>query len=178
MSHAPEPDDELALWVASTVQRALAFAVSLVRNRADAEDIVQDCYGRLLAKAGEYDLPRDGARLLHKAVANACINLTQRRPPVSPLNPTPSGHPALIDPSQFSPEHRAIEHELHAALADALSELPVNQRVAIQMSSIGHSIADIAETLEINSGHARVLLHRARLALAAKLRPFLQEQVD
>ena len=50
-------DDPLGAWVADTVQRALAYAVTLVRNRAEAEDIVHDCYIRLLARSDHYDLP-------------------------------------------------------------------------------------------------------------------------
>ena len=39
------------------MQRALAYAVTLVRNQTEAEDIVHDCYIRLLARSDHYDLP-------------------------------------------------------------------------------------------------------------------------
>lgn len=82
---SPDRADEVDLWISETMQRALAYAITLVRNRADAEDIVQDCYGRLLARSAEYDLPRDGSKLLFKAITNACINRVQRRPPTLEL---------------------------------------------------------------------------------------------
>ena len=52
-SRPSRSDDELGAWIADTVQRALAYAVTLVRNRAEAEDIVHDCYSRLLARSDQ-----------------------------------------------------------------------------------------------------------------------------
>src|SRR5690606_27728205 len=79
MADSARSDDELDAWIVATIQRALAYAISLLGNRADAEDVVHDCYGRLLARAEIYDLPRDGTKLLFKAITHACINHTQRR---------------------------------------------------------------------------------------------------
>ncbi len=56
----------------------LAFATSLLRDRALAEDVTHDCYVRLLARAETYDLPRDGTKLLYKAITNACIDKNYR----------------------------------------------------------------------------------------------------
>ena len=50
---------DLDAWVLSTAPDAVAYAVSLLRDRAAAEDVVQDCYCRLLQKADVYDLPRE-----------------------------------------------------------------------------------------------------------------------
>src|SRR5947207_14024550 len=70
--------DELDAWVRDTAPWALAYARSLVRDPGRAEDVVQDCFCRLLAKRDAYDLPRDGRKLLFKAVTNAAINVTTR----------------------------------------------------------------------------------------------------
>ena len=59
-----QPSDELDAWVLATAPRAVAYARSLLRNPDDADDIVQDCYCRLIAKATVYDLPRDGFKIL------------------------------------------------------------------------------------------------------------------
>ena len=73
---------ELDDWVLATAPRATAYARSLLGNAHEAEDIVQDCYCRLIAKASTYDLKRDGLKLLFTAIGNACINLRTRRKPV------------------------------------------------------------------------------------------------
>jgi RNA polymerase sigma factor (sigma-70 family) len=180
-SRPSRSDDELGRWIADTVQRALAYAVTLVRNRAEAEDIVHDCYGRLLTKSDRYDLPSDGTKLLYKAITNACINRTRRRPPVVSLDAAEhepgSGGRSLVDKSDAGPEHRAILGELEVAVAGALSELPVSQRAIVELRSLGHTSAEIAEMLEISHANARVLLHRARQTLATRLRPFIEDHV-
>ena len=67
----------------------------------------------------------------YKAITNACINWTQRRPPVVSLDAAEQGRGAdrlsLADKSDAGPEHRAIHGELEAAVAAALAELPVTQ---------------------------------------------------
>src|SRR5262245_9280357 len=81
-ANAPASPGDLDALILATAPRAVAYAASLLRDAVLAEDVVQDCYCRLLQKAGEYDLPRDGAKLLFRAVTNACINHTTRRRPV------------------------------------------------------------------------------------------------
>ena len=181
MADRPRADDELDDWIVSTVQQALAFALSLVRNQVEAEDIVHDCYGRLLARADQYDLPRDGSKLLFKAITNACINATQRRAPTVSLEATPCAAggeaTAVADKVGMQPEQQAMHHELETALAAALEELSTVQRAVIELRGRGFSLVDVAELLEISHANARTLLHRGRAGLAQRLRPFLEENV-
>lgn len=183
LARTPRPGssgDELGPWIAETAPRAIAYAASLVRNRAEAEDIVHDCYSRLLARSDKYDLPRDGTRLLFKAITNACINWTRRRPPVVSLEAAQRGSRpggGLPDEGRDpGPECEAIRGELEAAVAEALAELPVSQRAIVELRSLGHSLPEAADMLEISHANARVLLHRARRALAARLRHFIEDR--
>jgi RNA polymerase sigma factor (sigma-70 family) len=181
MSDRPRSDDELDAWIASTVPRALAYALTLVRSRPEAEDIVHDCYGRLLARAANYDLPRDGSKLLFKAITNACINWTQRRPPTVSLEETELHGGAqqqwLADQRVVGPAEQAIQRELDDAIRNALGKLPLAQRAVVELRSMGHSLIEIAEMLDISHDNARTRLHRARERLAVLLRPFLGEHV-
>lgn len=187
MADRTPADDELNGWIVSTVQRALAFAMSLLRNRVEAEDVVHDCYGRLLARADKYDLPRDGSKLLFKAISNACINVTTRRDPTvsldAPTNSTDGDAPslaalALADKVGSQPEQQAMHRELEAALEAALGELPTMQRAVIELRGLGFALVDVAEMLEISDANARTLLHRGRTRLAQLLRPFLEESIQ
>src|SRR3954451_848834 len=118
-SGSSSSDDELGRGITQSVEHALAYATTLVRNRAEAEDIVHDCYSRLLARSDRYDLPKDGTKLLYKAITNACINRTRRRPPVVSLDAAGLGHDSggrsLIEKSDAGPEQRAIVGELEVA---------------------------------------------------------------
>lgn len=167
-----EPASELEAWIVACAPRALAYALNMIRDRTQAEDLVQDCFGRLLAKAADYDLLADGEKLLFKSVSNACLNWLQRKPPEVALE---AGAPLE---TKEGPEQLAIRNELGRALDAALNDLPATQRAAIQLRSLGHSLFEVAAMLDISYANARVQVHRARAALAERLRPFLTEKPE
>lgn len=171
--------DELAGWLERSIDRALAYAQTLVGNRADAEDVVHDCYSRLLAKAEQYDLVADGDKLLFKAITNASINLVQRRPPVTQLDESEieTLRPLASGSAQPQPDEQAMTRELEQAVEKALATLPIRQRAAVELKALGHNLLEIAEMLEVSHGNARVLLFRARESLAIQLQPFIKENV-
>lgn len=168
----------LDAWILETGPRAVAYARSLIPDRHAADDVVQDCFCRLLAKAADYDLPRDGTKLLFAAVTNACINWTQRRRPmlrlVDPDHEFPDTDPA--DQRTPAPESIVIHRELNDAVAAALAELPAPQRAAVELKSLGYSQPEIAEMLNVSPSNAGVLVHRGRQKLAELLAVFLREE--
>lgn len=172
---------EIEAWVLSTLGRAVAYATSLTGNRNLAEDIVQDCYCRLLQKQGVYDLIKDGMKLLYRSISNASINLQKREQRYQRLEDWGQDYPShtgqVPDTRHPEPADIALHHELEAVLASGLAKLPVTQRAALELKSLGHSQNDIAEMLEITSTHAGVLIFRARQALARHLSVY-QESCD
>lgn len=170
---------ELDEWVLETTPRATAYARSLLGNTHEAEDIVQDCYCRLIAKANTYHLRRDGLKLLLTAISNAAINLRTRRKPMFRLTRTDgSGEEAAEDPEDAKaarPEAAVEQSELESAIAKGLVLLPTQQRAAVELKALGYSQNEIAEMLGTTPGHAGVLIHRARQMLAQYLAPFLAE---
>ncbi len=173
--------DELEGWVVTTAARAVAYAASLLRDASLAEDVVQDCYCRLLQKATDYNLPRDGVRLLFKAVTNACINLTTRQRPALSLSARPGAEGArweLADRSAVQPERALMYRELQEAVEEGLGLLPLTQRAALELKSLGYTQQEIAEMLGVSVSNAGVLVHRARQTMATHLAPFVQEAVE
>jgi len=168
----------LDAWVLETAPRAVAYARSLLRNPDEAEDIVQDCYCRLLAKATTYDLPRDGFKLLLRAISNACINLRTRRKPmfrltrVDPVDGTERTDDPP-DPRTRPVDEEIVHRELQDAVAAGLKLLPTQQRAALELKSFGHTQQEIAEILDVTPTNAGVLVYRARQTLAEYLAPFL-----
>jgi RNA polymerase sigma-70 factor (ECF subfamily) len=167
------PPDDLDAWVLETAPRAVAYARSLLRDPDRAEDVVQDCYCRLLARADVYDLPRDGLKLLMRAVTNACINLKTRRRPWFPLTRGDGEADDPPDAAAVPPDQHLLHKELSAAVTAGLRTLPPRQRAALELKGLGHSQQEIADILNVTPTHAGVLVHRARQALAAYLTPFL-----
>jgi RNA polymerase sigma factor (sigma-70 family) len=163
----PHNTHELDAWVMATAPRAIAYARSLLVDWHRAEDVVQDCYCRLLARADIYDLPNDGLKLLLRAVTNACINATQRRRAIVEL----ADDPASQVPS---PDALAMHGELSDAVQAGLQLLPPLQRAALELKALGQTQSDIGLALGVSPSHAGVLIHRARRTLALQLAPFLE----
>ncbi|MCA9107912.1 MAG: sigma-70 family RNA polymerase sigma factor [Pirellulaceae bacterium] len=170
--------DSLRPWVEQTLPRAVAFARSLTRDTHVAEDVVQDCYARLLKHAERYDLVRDGWKLLLRSITHACIDVHRRGARSQVTDPQLLDGLSSTEASRDGDPVRRVEaNELQGAIGEALKRLPAVQRAALELRSWGQSMAEIGEALEVSENHAAVLVHRARKAMAKLLTPFLTESV-
>jgi RNA polymerase sigma-70 factor (ECF subfamily) len=172
---------DLEAWVLATLPRALGYAASLLRDRSLADDIVHDCYLRLLQKAETYDLLRDGTKLLYTAITHACIDENGRRRIVLSLSGTAGQKnldASLEDAAETSPLQVAMRKELEATVDDKLGELPLPQRAALELKSMGYSLEEIGQALETSPSNAGVLVHRARKALADGLATYMGPNRD
>jgi RNA polymerase sigma factor (sigma-70 family) len=165
--------EEVRAWLAECLPRAIVYARSLVRDVGEADDVVQECVYRLLKRAAHYDLPQDGSRLLFRAVTNECINRTTRGPNWVSLETTDEeGHSfgsTIGDARAEQPLDRMLTDELRQVLDAALDELPVAQRGALELKSLGYSLEEIAQALFVTANHAGVLVHRARKAVRERI---------
>jgi RNA polymerase sigma factor (sigma-70 family) len=178
----PDPTGARDGWLLATLPRALAYATSLLRDRSLAEDVVHDCYVRLLAKADSYDLFHDGTKLLYRAITNACIDRNYRDRRLLSLEvefgADGEGRPEAVDTRTGDPRDLAVHRELEEAVADGLGRLTVAQRGALELKSLGYSLNEIGKALGVSSGNAGVLVYRARKALADGLARFLEVPPD
>lgn len=161
-------------WVRSTLPRAVGYARALARNRDEADDIVQDCYSRIIEHAGRYDLPRDGLKILLRSITNACIDRTNRKYLVFPSKNVGEDFSAgIADPHSPDPPKEAIAREMAGLIDASLAKLPATQRAAIYLTSLGYTLPEVAEMIGTTHGNARVLVHRARKSLETDLSRFL-----
>ncbi len=165
-------------WIVATLPRAIAFAVGLVKDRDAAEDIVHDCYCRLLARADQYDLRQDGTRLLFRSITNACIDRSRRKSSVSLFETDDDGSAGrmmeLADRRSHEPWQLADHGELQRAVAAGLDKLPPTQRAALELKSLGQSLQEIAEALDVTPTNAGVLIHRARQTLSKHVAEYVE----
>ncbi len=166
----------LEAWITGALPDAVAYAASLMGDRGMGEDVVQDCMCRLLDHADRYDLPRDGRKLLFRSITNDCINRKTRRRETVSLSEMQFGNDAqreVPDPKSVRPVDRLIAQELNECVTAGLQTLPINQRSALELSSLGYKPREIAEILSMRPAQIRVLLCRARDAMATYLNTHL-----
>ena len=68
-----------------------------------------------------------------------------------------------------------MQSELERIVDEALARLPLTQRAALELKSLGQSLDEIAEALGVSASNAGVLVHRARQAVAARLTNYREE---
>lgn len=72
------------------------------------------------------------------------------------------------------PEDKLLSHELRDQVTRVIADLPQAQREVITLRDIeGWSSAEVSDLLDIEAGHQRVLLHRARCRVRAALEQYL-----
>lgn len=164
-------------WVRLNTGPALAYAKSLLRDHHQAEDIVQDCFCRLLARSAQYDLISDGRKILFRSITNACINHGTRFRLVTGYGEEGSFFEEnLGDSREPGPLDMLIGRETQERLRQILASLPLEQRAAVQMKSVGCSLEEIAKELAVTPNHAGVLVHRARKFVASQLGDPVEEK--
>ena len=112
-------------------------------------------------------MQRDGTKLLYKAITNACIDRNHRDRVVLSLSGAGIdgvGSDTVVDAVQSGPLQIVIQKELEDAMEEGMAQLPVAQRAALELKSLGSTTNEIAEALGTSPSNAGVLVHRARKA--------------
>jgi len=173
---AGNSDREVEAWVGRVIPRGVAYARTLLRQSADAEDVVHDVLCRLLQHT-EYDLAADGEKIFFRSITNACINRTQRRRDIASLDaPFEDDTPfsaVVASRRAEDPVEAASAAETREAVDRGLASLPPMQRAAVELRAMRYSLDEIARMLNVSASNAGVLVHRGRRRLAELLTPFL-----
>jgi RNA polymerase sigma-70 factor (ECF subfamily) len=150
---------------------ALGVAQRIVRNMADAEEVVQESLMRLWVFADRWD--PDTARFtswFYRIVTNQAISRLRRKTmdPIDAIDEPPDGAP--------SPHDRLAGREIGIAIGAAVARLPPRQRAAVALCyDEGLSCAEAAEAMGVSVGTMESLLFRARRSLREWLGPISAE---
>lgn len=145
--------------------RIHAFALRMLGDAAEAEDVTQETMLRLWRIAPQWERGRGRvATWAFRVASNLCTDrLRQRRPAALEDAPEPE------DPAP-GPEARLIAADRVQALEAALAALPARQRQAVVLRHLeGLANPEIAEVMGVGVEAVESLTARGRRALAAAL---------
>jgi RNA polymerase sigma-70 factor (ECF subfamily) len=165
--HAARAGDAGALGGLLERHRAplYASALSILGERAEAQDAVQDAYLVALQRLDDLRDPAAAAGWLHAIVRNA--SLMRLRRPVRELAIDPPEDPRAASDAEEAIERLAVSDWVWTAL----ERLPQDQRVTIMLRYFGRhaSYEEIAATLGVPVGTIRSRLNQAKARLADDL---------
>jgi RNA polymerase sigma-70 factor (ECF subfamily) len=155
----------------------LTLARSMVRNREEADDLVEEALLRIHDAAPRFRGGRGLKTWTLRIVANLCRDALRRRRFVAASLDDPAGTVGAglaIDPVPDWDD--ALDRpRMLAALERALGEVsPEHREVLVLRERLGLSYEELAETLRVNVGTVRSRLSRAREALRGRLRPLIE----
>ena len=178
--HAPETDESLVhrILAGETAlferimrrhnQRVFRAARAIVKDDAEAEDVMQETYTRAFTHLGQFRGEAQlGTWLVRIAVHEAFARIRRRRR----LAPLPADDAvealSMFDrPTPTDPEHEANNAELRKLLERAIDELPEAYRTVFVLREVeGLSTATTAECLGVSEEVVKTRLSRARLKL-------------
>jgi RNA polymerase sigma-70 factor (ECF subfamily) len=153
-------------------QSLYAFLLNLTRDENDTRDLLQDIFIKLARDPKLLAGVRDERAFLIRLAHNATIDLIRRRGTRDKTREqfTAEG----ISP--FAPDANPDEQTFRVALADALAELPTEQRAVVHLKLWeGLTFEEIANTLEIPQNTAASRYRYGLDKLRECLRPLYDE---
>jgi RNA polymerase sigma-70 factor (ECF subfamily) len=163
-----------------------ATALRMTRNKADAEDLVQETF---LKGWRAFDSYQQGTNLrawLFRIMTNTFINKynsQQRRPQETELDEVEElflfRRMGAFDQSKMSQsaEDQMLELFTDDEVKNAIESLPETFRIPVLLSDVeGFSYKEIAEMLEVPIGTVMSRLHRGRKAMQKMLYEYAKER--
>lgn len=140
------------------------YARSLLRNRVDAEDLVQEALARAISRADSFQAGTNLRAWLFTILHNVHVNQVRSRASRPDEVPVESVEHRLTTPARQ--EERVEVREMMRAV----DELPVEQRQVLMLVALeGLKYEEVAEVLGVPIGTVMSRLSRAREAVRTKM---------
>lgn len=168
-------EDAFVTLMRACNQRLFRLAMSVVRDEAEAEDIVQEAYVRAFASVAGFHGRSSLSTWLCRIVLNEALQRLRRRSRRSHLTVAASderGDACTIEVASdgFDPERLIASRELRELLREAVEGLAPEFRIVFVMRAVeGLNVAETAAALAIPPATVKSRYHRARVAVRAEL---------
>ena len=156
---------------------AFRYGMTFCRDRHDAEEIAQDVLASLVRSLSRYRGEGTLSTWAYTVARHACVRHRRRsRQAAVSLEDWRDGNgaePPDRDPAS-DPVGRLERREVREAVAAALRALPEHLREAVVLRDVeGLSAREAARVLRVTERALKSRLHRARMALRARLQPLV-----
>jgi len=166
--------DDFRVIIKTHNQRLYRIARGVVRNDAEAEDIVQEAYMRAFANLGAFRGEASHSTWLSRIVINEALGRLRKRKRVVAMPENPEAEIIRFPLSDWNtgddPERTMAQRQILALVERATDSLPDIYRVVFVARVIeGLSMEETADLLGVRPETVKTRLHRARSLLRKAL---------
>lgn len=141
--------------------RLYGFALKYLKNKEDADDIVQDAFEKLWKNRKKVEFQK-AKSWLFTCAHNALINMIKKNSRMTYQETTVSNHTVVS---------HAHEFEMKEVVANCMAILPPVQKSIILLRDLeGYNYKEIGEILSLSESQVKVYLFRARKKLKKHLK--------
>jgi len=149
----------------------LRYLERMVRDAAAAEELAQEAFLRVHRARDRYVPQARFSTWLYRIATNLALNELRRPRVREPHQSTDADDAAPLAAAQPGVDDVVEARRLGAAVERELAQLPERQRAALWLTAVeGLSYAEVSATLDVSEQAVKALVHRARSALAGKLK--------
>lgn len=157
-----------------TYSRLYFYALSLLSDESDADDVVEEVFAGLWRRMDEIDLEDNIEGFLYRAVYTRSINVLKRRNVdagrLSAIEDINNMRMEYYSGINDDPLHRMENAELRRKIEDTINMLPEKCRQVFRMSYLnGMHNSDIAEELQLSVRTVEAHMYRALRFLRERL---------
>ncbi len=161
----------------------LRVALSITRDRALAEDCVQDAFANGFSRLAGFERRSGFKTWLNRIVVNAALmklrgRRARKESDLETLLPSFDANECRIEEPWrrvLTPEQIVGSERLRTLVLQKVDELPESYRSVLLLRDIEEmTTAEVAETLGMSPVNVKVRLHRARAALKRLLEPLMR----
>ncbi len=152
-------------------QRLYRIARAILRDDAEAEDVMQETYVRAYQHLGQFAGRAKFSTWLSRIAVHEALARARRRQRFEEFDSMPddSDYQPRLSLSD-SPEHQASGAELRGILEEAIATLPLKYRTVFVMREVEElTTEETAQSLEVSEENVKVRLHRAKAMLRREL---------
>ena len=153
-------------------QRVYRVARGILRNDAEAEDVMQDAYVRAYQHLSQFAGRAKFSTWLVRIAVHEALARVQRRSRFESIEEEPEGvgKMSVLVSNRPDPEKSAANAQTSVLLESAILALPESYRTVLMMRDVEEmSTAETAECLEITEENVKTRLHRAHAMLRRDL---------
>ena len=162
-------------------QRVFRAARSVLRDDAEAQDVVQETFVRAFRHLQDFEKRSSVGTWLTRIAVNEAFSRLRRSRLFGSLDGETNqqeGGSYSVESNQPGPEDQASSRELRSVLIAAIDSLSEELRTVFMLREIeGLSTLETSEVLQLSGEAVRVRFHRVRLALRRQVEKQVGEEV-